>query len=246
MIVGEDVAKVAEDGARCTFQNKCYQAQIGESSISVYDTCGLNEGEPDRALNWKAVEGLYTLLRQLNGVSLLVYCMRGKLTEGSRGNWILFNRIICDERVPIIAVVTGLEHAEALEDEAVEAKAHFEASGMHPKELCGIVSIRGKRNEFEELYKLSQQKLRNLVAQSCSRQQWSTGTEDWFGRIYQNVHTTGMCFLPSIQLQFVAAFENVVDQFIKESDMEVEEARLLKLTLLRAEKKFMKKKRFPW
>jgi len=158
----------------------------------------------------------------------------------------LFNRVICDEKVPIIAVLTGLEHAEPLEEKAVEAKRHFEASGMRPKELCCVVSIRGKRNEFDELYKRSQEKLRHLVADSCSRQKWSTGTDDWFGRIYQNVYSTGLCFLPKVQLQFVTAVGNVVDQFIQESDMEPDEARRLKDTLLRAEKKFLKKKRSLW
>ena len=246
MIVGNEVAKVAEDGVRCTFQNKCYDARIGETTFSVYDTCGLNEGERDRALNWKAVEGLYTLLRQLNGVSLLVYCMRGKLTESSRGNWMLFNKVICDEKVPIIAVVTGLEHAEALEHEAAKAKSHFETSGMRPKELCCIVSIQGKHNEFEELYNHSQQMLQKLVAESCSRRKWSTETEDWFGRIYQNVYTTRICFLPRVQVQFIDAVGNVVDQFIKESNMEADEARRLKDTLLRAEKKLLKKRRSLW
>jgi hypothetical protein len=35
--------------------------------------------------------------------------MRGRVKENAKANWILFNKVICGEKVPIIAVVTGLE-----------------------------------------------------------------------------------------------------------------------------------------
>jgi hypothetical protein len=48
----------------------------------------------------KQFEELYTLIRQLSGVSLLIYCMRGRVRENATFNWILFNRVICGEKVP--------------------------------------------------------------------------------------------------------------------------------------------------
>lgn len=249
MLIGTDAAKVAEDGSRCTFQNECYEANIGDTSFRFHDTAGLDEGDQNRVPHWSAIEALYTLIRQLDGVSLLVYCMRGKIKENSRANWILFNKVICAEQVPAIVAVTGFElddsEAETRRREIMEA---FKTYQVFPKDIVCIVSVRGKHNEFQESYKQSQDKLRALVTTTYKRKPWSTDTEEWFVRIFHNAYTTAICFLPRVRVDFVNTVGNVIDEFIKEAGMKEDDVVKLKTTLLRAENGFLKrnKRRYLW
>ncbi len=249
MLIGQDVADVSDDDTtRCTFQNECYETQIGDTVFRIHDTPGLNEGDQERVPQWTAIEGLYTLIRQLDGVSLLVYCMRGRIKENSQANWILFHKVICAERVPTILVMTGLENEENLEDgtRRNEIMKAFKTYNMFPKDIACVVSVLGKHNEFEELYRRSQTKLRNLITQFHRKSPWNTETDEWFARIYRNVYTTALCFLPRRRLEFINTVGNVVDEFIKEADMNEDDSVKMKATLLKAEMKFLKKRRFLW
>src|SRR5260370_22731600 len=112
MIVGQNVAEVSMGIVQGTLQPERYEAFIDDTCFNIYDTVGLNEGERGRVPHWKAVHQLYTLIRTLDGVSLLVYCIRGRISGGARADWTLFSKVVCDRKVPIIAVETGLEEVE--------------------------------------------------------------------------------------------------------------------------------------
>ena len=81
MIVGGNVAKVSDSPVGCTFQSDRYEAHIGNDDYYIYDTVGLNEGDQGRVPHWTAIQGLYTLIRELDSVSLLLYCIRGRIKE---------------------------------------------------------------------------------------------------------------------------------------------------------------------
>src|SRR6266567_3973310 len=99
MIVGDDVAKVSGFAEGCTFKNDAYEATIRDRRFVIYDTAGLNEGDQGRVPHWKAIQALYTLLRQLDGVSLLIYCMRGRIRVNACANWLFFFDAICGQKV---------------------------------------------------------------------------------------------------------------------------------------------------
>src|SRR5258708_37258787 len=109
MIAGRETAKVSNSAIGCTFKHECHEASIMDIPFNIYDTAGLNEGEQGRVPHWQAVHQLYTLIRTLDGVSLLVYCIRGRINRAARADWTLFSKVVCDKKVPIIAVETGLE-----------------------------------------------------------------------------------------------------------------------------------------
>jgi predicted GTPase len=88
MIVGRNTAKVSSDASGCTFKSEPHNALIDGSFFVVHDTAGLNESDQGRVPHWKAIRELYTLIRQLDGVSLLIYCMRGRVKENAKANWI--------------------------------------------------------------------------------------------------------------------------------------------------------------
>ena len=109
MIIGKNVAKVSDSPVGCTFQSDRYEAYIGNDDYYIYDTVGLNEGDQGRVPHWTAIQGLYTLIRELDGVSLLLHCIRGRIKENTGANWILFKDIICAGEVPVVIVETGLD-----------------------------------------------------------------------------------------------------------------------------------------
>ena len=246
MIVGEPVAKTSNAAGGCTFQNEVYIAKLGNTTFQIYDTAGLNEGEQGRVPHWKSIHNLYTLIRELNGVSLLVYCMRGRIKENAMANWTLFNKVICGEKVPIIAVVTGLEEEDDPDEwwRREENKDLFRRHQMNPKAVVCVVSFRGKRNEHAEIYIKSQEKLRRLIKTMCLRRPWQEEKDKWFANIYQIVYTTGLCFVVRDRLDYSAQMRTLIAQFVQETGMKEDDCEKLESTLLKAEKKLRKSNRF--
>jgi len=242
MIVGQPVAKVSTGAGGSTLSNECYDAKIGGVSFRIYDTVGLNEGEQGRVPHWKGIQGLYTLIRRLDGVSLLVYCMRGRVKENAQANWILFNKVICGEKVPIIAVVTGLEDEDDPDDwwRNKENRTTFRRYQMKPKDVACVVSFHGKRNEYRVKHDESRAKLQSLIEKYYLREPWCKEKEAWFSDIYQNVYTTGLCFIPRKRLEYTDAMRGVFTDFVKETDMEHKDYEKLEVILLNAETKMRK------
>jgi hypothetical protein len=242
MIVGKPVAKVSSSGEGCTFKNDAYEATIAHTTFNIYDTSGLNEGDQGRVPHWKAIRELYTLIRQLDGVSLLVCCMRGRVRENTTFNWILFNKIICGEKVPIIAVMTGLETYDNPDDwwRTGDNQTAFEKNGMRPKAVGCVVSYQGRQNEYEDIYAKSQAKVRNLIMGNYLREPWSEEKDKWFASIYHNIFITRICFLSRNRLDYSARMRALIAEVIKRSDMEQEDAEKLEATLLAAEKELRK------
>ena len=198
MIVDRDAATVSSDLTSCTFEHMCYECTLDKKTFKVYDTAGLNDGDQGRIPHWKALEYLYTLIRQLNSVSLLIYCFRGRITQNTQANWNLFNEVVFKEQVPIILVVTCLEHETDWDDLArlKRTKEAFEAYGMKPKEVTLIISSRGKQNEYADLYQRSQAKLRTLVKGYHRVKPWSMGKDEWSERTFEKLSTSLPSLLP--------------------------------------------------
>ncbi len=237
MIVGQTVAEVSMGIVQGTLQPECHETSIDDTCFNIYDTVGLNEGERGRVPHWKAVHQLYTLIRTLDGVSLLVYCIRGRIKENAQENWNLFNKVLCAKKVPTIAVETGLEYEEDLERRRTVLKNALKRYGIVPRDIACVVTLRGTNHE--ERYNSSQHQLRRHITNSCGREQWSMPTDDWIEHIYK---TTCTCLFPGDRVAFSREAGIVVDEFIKRTRMREEESEKLKSTLLKAEK--MLRRRF--
>ena len=239
MIVGKAVAKVSSAPSGCTFQNDAYEAVIGDKRYVIYDTAGLNEGEHGRVPHWQAIRELYTLIRQLDGVSLLVYCMRGRVLGNARTNWNLFNKVICGGNVPAIAIVTGLESSRNTDSD--KFRAVFKANGMEAMDVGCVVSIRGTKNEYADYYAESQVKVRALVTKHCLEKSWGEEKEKWFAAIYTEAYESGLCFTTKNRLDYSTQMKDSVDEFVRETEMKQNDTKKLRATLLKAEKKFRRR-----
>jgi len=243
MILGQDVAKVSSSPRGCTFENECYETRIGDIPFCIYDTVGLNEGEFGRVPHWTAIQGLYTLIRQLDGVSLLIFCMRGRIRDNAYANWLFFFDAICGQKVPSIAVVTGCEQEENLEEAETQFKVVFKKYSMFPKEVACLVSIWGKNNEHEEKYKRSQQRLRGLIVKYHRGKPWNEEKDKWFSQLYERTYALQICTFAKSRLQFVEGIRGAFEEFIRNSNLEEGDIDTITKYLIQAEKTVLKKKK---
>ncbi len=242
MLARAEVARTSNDASGCTFENEAYNIQIASIPFRIYDTTGLNEGEQGRTPHAQAVQSLYSLIRQLDGVSLLIYCMKGRVISNAQANWMLFHKVICRERVPIIAVVTGLEEEYNMDDwwERDSNKETFKKHDMRPKDVACVVAIRGNDNRYSAEYERSRTKLEILITQHHLDNPWSTDKGDWYGKIYESVYDAGICFFTTKRTEFVKEVWTVYDEFIRECKIEKKEAEKLERALIRTEKRIEK------
>src|SRR6266545_72169 len=112
MLMGGEVARAASDARGVTLDSQAYDFSMQGVPYCIHDTAGLNEGEGGRVPSRDAIAKLYWLLNGLEtGVSLLVLCIRApRIKEHVKFNWILFHEIICQKKVPIVILITGLEN----------------------------------------------------------------------------------------------------------------------------------------
>jgi len=166
--------------------------------------------------------------------------MRGRIKENSRANWTMFHKVICAEKVPIVAVVTGLDSELNLDGwgERAHILDTFKENSMFPESVLGVVALRGKPGTNEEAYNWSERELRNLISVFRRTEPWSSEKDEWFANIYEEVYVTRMCGLPRVQLEFISTFRKVVDDSIKGGSMTAEESKMLEASLFQAEKKF--------
>ncbi|KAH0827589.1 P-loop containing nucleoside triphosphate hydrolase protein [Lanmaoa asiatica] len=114
MLAGRKTAQTSNGVLGCTFQSRQYPIAINGEKVNIWDTAGLDEGTRGRVAPEIAEKNLNKLLRELrgaNGIHLLVYCIRGPSVRKSLArNYTIFYSAICRKKVPIVAVVTGLEN----------------------------------------------------------------------------------------------------------------------------------------
>src|SRR5258705_3988141 len=116
MLAGEEVAEVSSLVWGCTTSAQSYDIKIENKTYKLWESSGLNEGEEGSVPAEKAIKDLFNLVKGIS-VNLIIYCVRGcRFTDIVRVNFDLFCGIICEGKVPVVLVVTGLEQEEVLDD----------------------------------------------------------------------------------------------------------------------------------
>ena len=195
MIAATASASVSSAAVGCTFESVSYDAELNDRKYRLWDTAGLNEGEHGNVSADRAIESLQELVQSLKdgGVSLLVYCIRGsRLRDIVKINYDLFHKIICDGKVPIVVVITGLENEDTMEDWWVDNVADFDRRGMQfPGHAC-ITTTKGKvmksgEHMFQEEYDQSVELVRELIVANCAESAWKPDGSKWLGNIVESM-----------------------------------------------------------
>jgi hypothetical protein len=161
--------------------------------LKLWDTTGLNEDDVGTVPSTDAIVSLYQLLNQLSnssGVSLLVFVIRGpRIKASTQHNWTLFKEVICQNGVPSIVVVTGMEDSadqpggmDGWWEENVET---FRNYGISPTGYACVTASKGrktKNGEFtnEDLYLESRHRLLERIYSACAVQPLQVPLIQWF------------------------------------------------------------------
>ena|ERR1700722_730685 len=199
MIAEQELAPMSNGAAGCTFRSVPYQVDIMGMSYTIYDTAGLDEGESGNVPKEEAIIQLYKLLCSLkDGVSLLIFCMRGpRIKDAVYKNWRLFHEIICQKQVPIAIAITGLEDEDSMDEWWYKNKGVFQGYGMNPCGIACITATRGKKKSgvyrLSEEYEESKKKVWKLIRAHHLEKSWNMEKIEWFSDIVITSYTSDWC-----------------------------------------------------
>jgi len=185
MLDGDEQAEVSSAATGVTSRNTCYVKTIQDRTFHVYDTAGLNEGTVGQVSARDAIEGLYSLICDLaGGVNLLVFVMRApRITIVAQQNYRMLYDIICNKKVPIVIVITGLEHEQDPDKWWFTHKGSFDSQDMLFSGHACITATEGVlkgKAIFGEAYSDSRKKVAGLIVESFTTKPWKMQEVSWF------------------------------------------------------------------
>ena len=186
LMTGTQTAKTSIGIQRCTLHWEEYSIGLDGHSLRVFDTIGLEEPQLGITEYLNIVQNSYNLitkLRQEGGIDLLLFCVRaGRFSSTTPSNYQIFYEHLCEKKVPIILVLTGLEREPKMDDWWTKSKHVFDKHGVFVDDHACITAINGAewRNNYEE----SQRLVRDLVLKHCfpNGRRGFNGGGGWFGR----------------------------------------------------------------
>ena len=187
MIAGRQLSPISGDASGCTFKSTSFDVELKGKLVRFWDTAGLNEGDAGTVVAKDAIINLYMLLKSLeNGISLLVYCIRGpRIRDSTVTNYKMFYHGLCQEKVPIVLVVTGLEAEESMDEWWTRNGKRFNKQKMTFSGQACVTATKGKIRKgthmFEQEYEESTGKVRKLVDENCHHEPWQLKTSSLAG-----------------------------------------------------------------
>ena len=173
MLAGKEVANVSSLVWGCTTSAQSYDVTIDDKTFALWDTSGLNEGEKGSVPAEKAIEDLFNLVKRIS-VNLIIYCVRGsRFTDIVRINFDLFCGIMCEGRVPVVFVVTGLEQEEVMEEWWTKYQKDVKRLGLSFEGHACVTTIKGRNNIYEREYQESTDKVWRLVKAHSNSPPWT-------------------------------------------------------------------------
>lgn len=221
MIAGKDVASVSSDANAGTsaFESSMYNEASQDMPLKFWETEGIDGGASGDLAATTAASYLYDLIQHLkDGVSLLVFCVRGpRVTGNDARNFQIFHEKIFQKRVSIILVLTGLEAEDEIDDWWAKNEHAFQTRGIIPDGHICVVATKGKFREasgeflYERDYEESKTKLQKLVANTYQKTPWKIAGTSWYETTMDKLSS----ILPEVYGIRPIAFQKIVSQCIK-------------------------------
>jgi len=193
LMAGREVAQTSAGTEGCTLHWEEFSLTFSECTYKVFDTIGIREYQLGTEEYLDAIVNACTLIEKLRkegGIHLLLFCIRaGRLTSAVQNIYRLFYECLCQKKVPIVLVVTGLETEHRMEDWWDKYKPFFDKYGIKVNGHVCITAASGLIREYRELYEQSRQLVYNAVVNLTNnrkverdkRDGWDGG-EGWFER----------------------------------------------------------------
>ncbi|KDQ59853.1 hypothetical protein JAAARDRAFT_192309 [Jaapia argillacea MUCL 33604] len=173
MLAGSDVAPVSSCTGKSSGTSAPYTISLpGFAELNIYDTIGL-DGVDGGGLASRNLASICNLVHALDHtLCLLVYVIRGpRIKESSLNNYRAIHKSLRQEGVPIVAVITGMEHHDDSAQSWWDKNAEFFRSrGVAFSDRVCITGTLGKvvngAGIFESEYRRSMSELKQLVMRS--------------------------------------------------------------------------------
>jgi hypothetical protein len=203
MLLGDVQALTSNSATGCTFKSDPFPLDFPPDfgpakPLKLWDTAGLNEGDVGTVPSTDAIVSLYQLLNQLSnssGVSLLVFVIRGpRIKASTQHNWTLFKEVICQNGVPSIVVVTGMENLASkpngMDDWWEENVETFRNYAISPTRYACVTASKGRKTKKgiftnEDLYLESRQRLLERIYSACAVQPLQVPPIQWFKTVLE-------------------------------------------------------------
>jgi predicted GTPase len=189
MFDGEEKAEVSRSAVGASFQFQRYERTIYDEKFNVFEIMALDEQSTGIDKTSDAVVNLSKLVSLLeDGVNLLVYVKRGRITESALKNYRMFYENFCQSQVPIVLVVTGME-SEAQPEAWWERNGQFfENHGMKFNGKACVTAFEGKKKSgvciYQKEYDDSKWQVNDLVKNYRIQLPWSLPGKPWFERVF--------------------------------------------------------------
>lgn len=149
---------------------------------------GLNEPTMNNANYLDAVARAHELILSLQnkgGVHGLLFCIRGgRVSDTMQRNYKLFNEFLCQGKVPISLVITGLENEQGEMDSWwAQNKGHIENSKIHSVRQACITTIKGYNNVYEKRYIESSKKMHRMLSELAYGPACPVDVNGWLARV---------------------------------------------------------------
>ncbi|KAJ8593883.1 P-loop containing nucleoside triphosphate hydrolase protein [Rhizopogon salebrosus TDB-379] len=168
LMAGREMARTSPDMERCTLQWQKHTVTFDECDYKVFDTVGLEEPQLGMKEYLEIIVNAYDLITKLSnegGIDLLLFCVRaGRVTATLQTNYRLFYEWLCEKKVPIVLVLTGLEREKNdMEDWWTRNKHIFAKYEIRVAGHACITAANHLDGRPKELYKKSGDLVRDLV-----------------------------------------------------------------------------------
>jgi len=190
LMAGEEKAVTSPDMERCTMQWKEYPIAFDGFEYKVFDTIGLEDPQLGIQEYLEAIVNGRNLIMKLQnegGIDLLLFCVRaGRISATMQNNYRLFYEWLCERKVPIVLVLTGLEREENMEDWWTRYKGTFDKYKIIVHGHACITAANNLDGRHKLLYEKSRLLIRNLVINHTHNRPeaevgWQGG-DGWFRR----------------------------------------------------------------
>jgi len=169
LLARNNVAPTSSKLSGGTESNESFKiSPSANKTYTFWDTPGLNEDEQGTVPAKQAMDNLCNLVNEIRSVNLIIYCIRGPRLPGIvRVNYDLFCGIICEGKVPIVLVVTGLEQESNMDQWWAKYEKDIKKMDMTFEGHACVTTTKGRNNLYEQEYLQSADKVWTLVQKHC-------------------------------------------------------------------------------
>ncbi|KZP22234.1 hypothetical protein FIBSPDRAFT_931234 [Athelia psychrophila] len=176
-----EIARTSNDTIGCTLKSEPYPVTTPTGrKLTLWDTAGLEDGPTGRVSALEAMQNIRVLTLQLaasTGLSLIIYVVRGKNIDRLMKHYLLF-KASCDDKVPFVLVVTGLDQESDRAGWWNTNESHFHQAGTQSDGHACIVAT--KDGHHKEAYTQSVREVFKLIETTCRPDPWKAERRSLF------------------------------------------------------------------